>query len=66
MLVLGGLAGLLTAGLASVFLGWVDPVALLSSGSGIKLTAQTAAADNPPVATSIPPATAVPPVVAAA
>ena len=66
LLVLGGLAGLLTAGLASVFLGWVDPVALLSPGSGTKPAGQMASADNPPVATPMPPATVAPPVVVAA
>ena len=66
LLVLGGLAGLLAAGLASVFLGWVDPVALLSPGSGVKPATQMASADNPPVASPAPPATVVPPAVAAA
>jgi len=55
MLALGGLAGLLAAGLASVLLGWVDPVALLSPGSGITPATQMASAGNSPVAAPTPP-----------
>ena len=47
LLALGGLAGLMAAGLASVFLGWVDPFALISSKPGLGPSGQMAAVTTP-------------------
>ena len=53
LLALGGLAGLLAAGLASVFLGLVDPLALIAPRSSLGVGTQMAVITMPPASAPV-------------